>query len=644
MKTMLLHRFIAVSILTAVSLSCTTVLEAARLPRFRHFQQNDASDVRLNAASPAEAATKLTELAAALKTNYKKPSNADLQRSKKLLVQAAVSVTKALDKEPKDVADDWKKTLQLAELQATLEKDSPDSAVLDAVQNSLYSDKEGVRWTLFDTLRSALRRYQNIDKLLKNDSYDKQLTNVLEKLPEYVTRYKADSGPLYAGAITDVAGWLDDISIFEPRAAKLAALTRSAVSGVNVQLKVSENFVKAGFERSLSETFDIDDEINGTKVVGSGSLTGTSTAELAKSKKSAAIKVVVNGEMVSDTDGSHPPVTLKTHTTGTLTSEKTVVIAADAVSVKPAKGNASLNPEISGVNINACRLIRPLVKLGINSQKEDSKEEAELRAAQRVSKQLDEQLDPRIVELNERYQNLRQPLVKAGLFPKVWNLSSSEDAIDLSILLAAQNQPSAPQPAPALNADYGLAVQVHQSAINNLAATFQAGRFIDEEKSTKRIAKYFGETPKFLERKSDVSPAKVSFGQKAPIDVSFAGNKIKVVVRLDDIEVLGSNDKSYVITVEYQISTANKDGKDIVVLEQSVAEAYPSSYKPGNRLSAVQTIIRSYLQKRLEALPKRFEAEPLNLGGEWKGKGQLVPALTSAENGWLTLAWYWRTK
>ncbi|GHT12983.1 hypothetical protein FACS1894170_08430 [Planctomycetales bacterium] len=641
---MLVRRFIAVSILAAVSLSFITVLEAARLPRFRHFQQNDASGIRLNTAPPAEAAKKLTALAAELKTDYKKPSNADLQRSKKSLLQTVKSLTKALDKEPKEITDDWKKTLQLAELQTTLEKDTPDNDVLDAVQNSLYSDKEDVRWTLFDALRSTLRRYQNIDKLLKNNNYDQQLANVLEKLPEYVTRYNADSGPLYAGAITDVTGWLDDISVFEPRAAKLAALTRSAVSGVNVQLKVSENFVKAGFERDISETFDIDDEINGTKVVGTGSLTGKSTAELEKSKKTAAIKVRVNSEMESNTDGSHPPVTLKTHTTGKLTGEKTVVIAADAVSVRPAKGNASLHPVISDVSINTCRLIRPVVKLGINAQKEDSKEEAELHAVQRLTTRLDEQIDPRIVELNERYQNLRQPLVKAGLFPKVWNLSSSEDVIDFSILLATQNQPSAPQPAPALSADYGLAVQVHQSAINNLAASFLAGRFIDEEKSTQRIAKYFKETPKFLERKSDVSPAKVSFGQKAPVDVSFSGNKIKVIVRLDDIEVLGSNDKSYVITVEYTVSMEKKDGRDVIVLEQSAAEAYPSSYKPGSRLSAVQTIIRSYLQKRLEALPKHFEAEPLNLGGEWKDKGQLVPALTSAENGWLTLAWYWQAK
>jgi predicted transcriptional regulator len=591
-----------------------------------------------------EAQQQLAALAAELKKDFRKISDADLQRSKKTLLQETAALIRALGNEPKDIADEWKTTLKLDELKTALEKDSAESAVLDEVQNTLYSDREGIRWTLFDALRAALRRYQNIDKVLKNNSYDKQFVNVLDNLPKYVSHYNSESSPLYAEAIAEVTGWLDDVSIAEPRAAKLAALVRAAVSGVNVRLQVSEDFIKAGFERVVNEAFDIDENILGTKVVGKGSLNGKSTAELANTDKAASIRVCVNADMVSDTDGSHPPVTLKTHTTGTLSAAKNVIFSADAITTEPAKTQANLKPEISDVHIDTCCLIKPIVRQRIDSQKADSAKEAALKAEKRLNIRLDDQIDTRITELNERYQEIRQPLVKAGLFPKVWNLSSSEDAVDWSILLATRNQPSAPKPATAVLADYGLAVQVHQSAINNLASSFLAGRFIDEEKSAARLAKYFKNKPKFLERKSDVSPAKVSFGQKAPVDVSFADNKIKVIVRLDDIEVLNSNDKSYVITVEYKVSSAKKDGKDVVVLEQSVAEAYPSSYKEGSRLSAAQTIIRSYLMKRLEGLPKRFEAKPLNLEGEWKNKGQLVPAAASASNGWLTLAWYWRDK
>ncbi|MDR3234975.1 MAG: hypothetical protein LBT46_15160 [Planctomycetaceae bacterium] len=638
------RRFIIISLLFTVFLSVTTSLEAARLIRNRYlprFSGDDQSGVTL---SQEKTQQQLAALAAKLKTDYRKIADTDLQRSKKLLLQEVNSLIRVLRKEPKDVAEEWKTALKLAELKAALEKNTLDETLVDEVQNTLYSNKEGIRWTLFDALRSALRRYQNIDKLLKNNNYDKQLVNVLDNLPKYVSQYNAVSSPLYAEAITEVTGWLDDISLFEPRTAGLAALTRSAVSGVNVRLQISEDFIKAGFGQSVSETFDIDDDILGTKVVGSGTVNGRSTAELANSRDTAAIKVILNADMQSDTKGSHPPVTLKTHTTGTLSGEKDVVFSAEAVTTKPAKAQANLKPEISDVRINACRIIKPFVRMQIGSQKEDSKAEAELRAARRLSRRLDEQIDPRIAELNEQYQNIRQPLVKAGLFPKVWNLSSSEDAVDWSILLATQNQPSAPQQTPSSATGSGLTVQIHQSAINNLASTFLAGNFIDEEKSAKRIAQYFKNKPKFLERQSDVSPAKVSFGQKAPVDVSFADNKIKVVVRLEDIEVLNSNDKSYVITVEYNVSSSKKDGRDVVVLEQSVAEAYPSSYKQGGRLSAVQTIIRSYLMKRLENLPKHFEAQPLNVEGEWKDKGQLIPLLVSAENGWLTLSWNWQEK
>jgi hypothetical protein len=177
-----------------------------------------------------------------------------------------------------------------------------------------------------------------------------------------------------------------------------------------------------------------------------------------------------------------------------------------------------------------------------------------------------------------------------------------------------------------------------------MAAILLAGRFIDEEKSQQRLTEFFGETPKFLERKSEDAPAKVSFGAKAPVDVLFIDNKIRVVVRLKDIQVMNNTDQAYTITVEYKITAEKREGRDVVVLEQTEAEAFPSGYKKDSdvRLSTVQTMIRSYLLRRLEALPKRYEAENLKLGGEWDGKGELVPQFVSADKGWLTLVWNWK--
>ena len=270
--------------------------------------------------------------------------------------------------------------------------------------------------------------------------------------------------------------------------------------------------------------------------------------------------------------------------------------------------------------------------------------EAARRAERRMNEQMNGRIDPNIAKLNEKFQKIRDAADKTGLFPRVWNLSSTTEQIDWSILLGNTYQPSAPIPAPESQASNGLTVQVHQSSLNNMLAILLAGRYIDEEKFSERISEFLGETPKFLERKTGENPAKVSFGQRAPVDVLFIDDKIRVVVRLNDIQVMDNVGRSFTISVEYQVKMEKKDDRDIIVLEQTEAEAFPSGYKPGNgdSLSATQTIIRSYLLRRLESLPKRQEAEPLNLGGEWEGTGQLIPQFASSDKGWLTLVWSWK--
>jgi len=106
---------------------------------------------------------------------------------------------------------------------------------------------------------------------------------------------------------------------------------------------------------------------------------------------------------------------------------------------------------------------------------------------------------------------------------------------------------------------------------------------------------------------------------------------------------LDNASRSFSITVEYQIKMEKQDGRNLVVFEQTEAEAFPTGYRPdsGQSLSIPQTMIRSYLMRRLEALPKRQEAQPLDLGGEWEGQGQLIPQFSSADKGWLTLVWRW---
>jgi hypothetical protein len=594
--------------------------------------------------SVAEAKVQLQRLANEIKENPRRITENDQSRSQRLLRDAVNDLQRRLPREfDRETANDWSVTFQLAELSAALGQPTPNAGILEAVQHAFYSDKEGVRWTVFDKLHTALRRHQTIVRMLRENSYERQLTHVCNNLVDYIETYSEGRNPVYFVTLSEAVAWLDDISLIEPRAARLAELTRIACSGVNVRLHVGSALVAAGFRQDINEDLDINEMILGTRVVGGGTLSGTTSAELVNSPNRAAIRVLAEGMLNTNTDGSQAMVTLKNHTTGTLRGEKQIIFSAEAITTTPARARANLNAQVSDVRINAGPIVRLVARSQIDNRREETQAEAARRAERRMSTQMNDRIDPNIAELNERYQKIRGTLNKTGLFPRVWNLSSTPQHIHWSFQLGNTYQPTAPTPAPSLQPTNGLAVQVHQSALNNMLAIALAGRMIDEEKFSQRIGEFFDEPPAFLQRKSEETPAKVSFGTRAPVDVLFVDNKIRVVVRLNDIQVMDNLARSFTITVEYQIKREQRDGRNIIILEQVEAEAFPAGYDPrsGATLSAAQTVIRSYLLRRLETLQKHYEAQPLELGGEWSGEGQLIPQFASAEKGWLTLVWEW---
>ena len=598
------------------------------------------------AQTSADAKIQLQRLTTELKEGHRNITDADLNRAQTVLLNAVNDLQRRLPREfNRETANDWVATFRLAELRTTLGQRTPDAEILDAVHNAFYEDKDGINWVVFDGLRTALRRYQTIARLIREDSYERQLLSVCNNLASSIEAYSEGRNPLYFVTLSETVTWLDDISLVEPRAARLADLTRVAASGVNVRLQVGSDFISAGFRQELSEELDIDEVILGTRVIGEGTLSGMSSAELVNSPNRAAIRVLADAHLETFTDGSQRMVNLKNHTTGTLRGEKQILFAANGITTTPARARANLNARISDVRINAGPVIRLVARGQIDSRREDSLAEASRRAERRMTTQMNERIDTNIAEINERYQKIRDMLTQTGLFPRVWNLSSTPQYIDWSIQLGNAYQPSAPVPAPETPQTNGLAVQVHQSAFNNMLTIALAGRMIDEERFAQRVGEFFDEPPAFLERQSDETPAKVSFGTRAPVDVLFIDDKIRVVVRLNDIQVMDNAGRSFTITVEYQIKREERDGRSFIVLEQTEAEAFPTGYRPdgGVSLSATQTIIRSYLQRRLGVLPQRYEAEALGLGGEWAGTGQLIPQFASAQGGWLTLVWDWMT-
>jgi hypothetical protein len=636
---------IALTVLAAM----VTSAEASRfrdLLRSRSVSAERSSMSNESTLTPAEARKELEILFAELKTDSNKLTDVHLVQAKKELTKATADLLKTLQRdESKEAAADWMTTLNLAELEKTLSDPAPKREVLNTVWSSLNSDKKGVKNLKFAPLKAALRRYQTLEGHLNNKNFDAQIATVCGGILKYVDEYAKN--PAYANPLSNTIGWLEDVSLVEPRTKKVADLLRVVFSGVNFHASFGAEFIAAGFSENRTETVDIDENFDGTRLTGTGTLKLKSIAKLGNSRDGAEIITVVDAELESFAEGSHPPVRFDSTTTGTLHGEKGIFFRKDSITTSSAIASADLDATLSNIRINGCCLIKLIARQQIQEKQGESKAKAERRTANRLGKRIDETIDEKITELNENYQTkVRQPLTEAGLFPRVWSISSTEQAVSFDALVADSSQPSAINPAPQLNGTPEVAVQIHQSLLNNAAALALTGRTVDEE-SSETIKKRLETVRNFLNipEDKDSKPVKMTFASNNPVEVKFDGGKVFAVIQLDSIQVGGDKDRAYTISLEYNLTTEN--GK--VFLEQVKLEAFPAGFdKSKGQLNAFQIGIQNGITKRLALKDKsgnpqkKVELSPLELGGRWKDKGKLFPSFATTQDGWLSFGLNWK--
>ena len=152
-----------------------------------------------------------------------------------------------------------------------------------------------------------------------------------------------------------------------------------------------------------------------------------------------------------------------------------------------------------------------------------------MHSRRRVDQQAAEMLD----KANDDYRKkFRQPLSERLVFPQVLRFSTSSDVLNVVALEAAADQLAAPGEPPALTEkDPDIAVRIHQSIINNAAATVLSGMVLHEQTLQKMISDLLGYLPERLKADEDREPWTIEFAREQPISVSFADGGFSVTLR-----------------------------------------------------------------------------------------------------------------
>ncbi len=551
----------------------------------------------------------------------------------------------------------WKESLHLDRLRDSLSRpgDFRSDAISETYQILHAPGTEYVE-ERFVPLNRLLRQYLTLEIASKNETFEKDYIEFCKGIPAFAETFLSGDHPEYAPAYTDTVNWLTDLEETVPSAGRIASLLRGAFRYSNLHIQVSSDFLAHAFQRSIDESFEINDCILDTTVRGRGTAKGETGAKLFPNEHRAEIRLSLTTQMRSETLGFNGPVRVASISNGTVSGEKTIFLSEEVFRTTPARSWANVSSRTTGIGANGGPIVSSLLRKVAADQlsKRKPRYDAEARrvAARRLSGRLNQETDREIERLFARYQKeLREPLLKSGLFGERWKFQTTSRELMWTSSVRNGLQPCAANLPPELPADSDVAVRVHQSALNNAAETTLAGRrIVIDEFLHDMKEKYPKIMEKFQRDEEDNPLTAITFAEKSPVTFLFKEGVANLIIHIDKFEQEEQEHPGLDITLKYRMKTETVEENGttttkIVFEKVEKPVVFPPGFDPtsGARIAGRNLAIRNLVIRRLDRqLKDSFELTPTELGEQWEGKGRLLPQTGSVEKGWFALSWLFR--
>lgn len=573
----------------------------------------------------------------------------DLHQAREALAAKVKVLMDRLESDPdRETAEGWIDFLKLRALQESLEKgEEGDSKEILASFLAFRSGQPGLDLNLFSDVRDALRRFIRHEQARDAQALKQQRDWALGTLPEAAATYEVIADPASATTLRTVLQWLDDID----RLSLIEADWLDDLRKPNLHVQMSERLIAAAVYRKIERPEPVRDVILGTRIRGEGMLRGTVSARLVEDSNAAAIELTLKSILDADSVGVNGPARIHSESVTRMRSTKRIEILAEGLSAFPARTEAETDSKIERISVSAGPVIRNVAHRRVYQQKDRSEQIAAMHAESRANRRMNDEIDPKIEDLNERYQQkIRQPLLARGLFPEVWDFRSTPSSMELVGLLAWEHDMGAVSPPPKPEAETDLLVQLHHSALNNLAQIRLSGAIVREEEIGSELERLFKRYAPEKARAIEKSPQRsdppwtFTFARKGPIEVTFNEGMIQIELRIRQFEQENQRHPGMNITIRYRIE--NGDSGTYLSLVGK-PEVFPPAFHERENpvLSAREQVIRNLLGDRLEKeLSGHIDLQVERMPENWGRSGRLRPVVGRSEDAWLTLGWVWESE
>ncbi|MGQ9576722.1 MAG: hypothetical protein ACUVUC_15550 [Thermoguttaceae bacterium] len=589
------------------------------------------------AALPPPPPEQLPEAVRAAKSAFLPPTQTDLQSAKAELLAALRRLDARLKADGPD-ARKWREFLRPEQITHQLaQPKGPDLTALDAAYFRFAAGHEGLGLAWFGDVRRSLRDYVTLARLIGRPELRSQYEKVLEGLADNLEQYRQNPSDQTATAINLALEWLQRAG----QAKWVVRATRHRFSHPNLLVEVSDRLVAARLAGPIEDSSPVRDCILGTDIHGTGYTSGQLAVDLVPSATAGQLDLVFRGQIDTDTIGYNGPVRIFSHATTHMEARKRLALSGEEVSGSPTVSQAQTASTIHAIRSRrGCGLVERIAWNRAFKQKAQADYIAARHAEALFSQRMDAEAAGLLARANDALlSKFRRPLADRRLWPEVFRFRTSEQALHLIVLEAADGSLAAPGAPPELDERADLIVKLHQSAINNFAAAALGGMIVDEKRAEQWATEYLGPLEWRKAPGEEQQHWTITFAPRWPIRVSFGEGTFSVTVSGQEYAVDGESYPGMNVTAVYRIQKTPRGPR---ALRQGRLAVFPPGFDPasGEQFPPRVQVLRTMLERRFGKL---FQEDwtPKNLVLAPEGRQPVELQLTRWETtrGWLLLAW-----
>jgi hypothetical protein len=598
------------------------------VPRTAMAQLSDFDRTRL--AGEIEAAAKNLDPALFPELD---PSKAEVLSRVKLAKQFFDSRTSAENR------DAWLAYLDLDPLVEKIESDGSAPAIArDAIdlRHRLVGVAPGLELTVLRNLRDSIEQLIEAVRFRDKETSTQSLAKQLDALAERVKELDDNPSAEDSAAISALLGVLESSG----QAKGTVYALRNTFSRPNVAILVGEPLVQSAVNRDIiNRSQPVRDCILGTRIVGDATINGAVTANLLSAVGAARINVSLVGHIVSKSIGYNGPVRLRTTGQGNVNVWRSLTFNESGVVLEPAYSRAVLKTEITAIE-HKLRLVRKIASKRAAEQKPKADKIAVEKMRSRVGSMFVTQTsEAAAITPLDPLEKIRPVLKRLSLDEPARFWGSTEQAVYIDSTFRRRDQISTVVSRPPIHESYDVAVQVHESVIDNTFAPILAGRTLKESQLNELLEKSGRPVPKPSEAGEEPEPPfEIDFARLRPIVFEARDQTLRVGVRGTRF-AQGSRElkRAMEITAVYEPAKTN-DGVVVLLRQGDVDVDFPGD----RRLSVSQAGLKRTIQKKFsDVFPEVLLDRPLEVPTDVQVeaiRGRVFhPRMVDARDGWLTI-------